>query len=52
MAAEHAEATVVLCAEQGFADWLLLGTSAGSPIRHEYEVQRSRRAKAYLTNGG
>jgi adenylate cyclase len=26
MAAEHAEATVVLCAEQGFADWLLLGT--------------------------
>jgi predicted ATPase len=26
MAAEHAEATAALCAEQGFADWLLLGT--------------------------
>jgi predicted ATPase len=26
MAAEHAEATVALSAEQGFADWLLLGT--------------------------
>jgi class 3 adenylate cyclase/predicted ATPase len=26
MAAEHAEATVTLSAEQGFADWLLVGT--------------------------
>ena len=26
MAAEHAEATVALSAEQGFADWLLVGT--------------------------
>jgi predicted ATPase len=28
MAGKHAEATVALCAEQGFADWLLLGTFA------------------------